>query len=305
MVVGGGDEDLGTGAVGGPLHRGGHGFGVVFGEAGDGRSGAAEPATEGTGFLGGGDHGIEAGDEAGAVGLVEGVAEAAGEGVVIRGGEGGGDRGGVRDVANGVGEGDRGREDVAGGIGLDFEVGDEEREVEARGDAEALVIAVAAGDDEAAEGGGGGVVGVAFELGAEAVDGVGAEGAVGELVEAVEDAEPDGDAAAEAAGARDGPSDFPREREGWACGGLEEAGGGGGDHRVRVGGVGAGDGDGIVETKGDAEGVEAGAEIGRGGGDANAGGGWHRGKIAVRAGRRKQLVGSVGGCDLTNRNDAG
>lgn len=83
-------------------------------------------------------------------------------------------------------------------VGFDFEVGDDDDDFELGLDFEAEAL-VGAGEGEAAEDGWCDVVWVAFCDGAELEELFLVEGFAGEFVEAHEDAEADGDAAAEAA----------------------------------------------------------------------------------------------------------
>ena len=63
--------------------------------------------------------------------------------------------------------------------------------------------AVGKGGGEASKGRWGGIVRMTFELGTKSVEGVLGQGVVGQMIEPVENPQPDGDAAAHASRARD------------------------------------------------------------------------------------------------------
>ena len=91
----------------------------------------------------------------------------------------------------------------------------------------------AGGDGESAECCGGGVVGVTFEGGTEAEEVVDGKGGICEGVEGAEEAEADGDGAAEASGGGYFAVDGPREIEAGAAGFVEESGNGFFSHGLR------------------------------------------------------------------------
>ena len=219
----------------------------------------------------------------GSVGLVEGIAEAFAHAFVLAGGEGGGDGAGVADIEDGVAVGDGGREDASGVFGEDLHVGDEEDEFETFVDWEAEGFAACVGEDEAAEGSWAGVVWVAFDLAAEGEETVAGEGIAAEFVEGGEDAEADGDAAAEASADGDIAGDGPLEAEFGDIGAAEEEPCAFPEHGVGwvdgEGGADAGDGEPVVEGEGDAEAIEAWSDVGRAAGDLDGDGGRHRGRV--------------------------
>lgn len=134
-----------------------------------------------------------------AVWLVQGVAEAVAHLCVLPRREGGRDGAGIADVEDGVAVRDGGREDAAGVFREHFHVRDEEDEFEIGSHGEAEEFAAGVGEDEAAERGWSGVVRVAFDFAAEGEESVAGEWGTAQVVEGGEDAEADGDAAAEAA----------------------------------------------------------------------------------------------------------
>ena len=266
-VVGAEDHDLRGGQHG--LHGGGDGLGVIEGEAGHGGPGAAEVAVEGAGVDAGGDGGREVRYSRGAVRLVQPVAHRAAEKFVASRGESGGHDAGVGGIADGVRVRDFEGQPDAGCLGVDFLGRHEENEAQGGVDVAAKINGVGPGGGEAAESGGGGIVGMSFEFGAEAVEVDGAEGCVGEGVETVQHAEPDGHAATESAGAGDVTRDGITKIERGQVGILEKCAGGGVDHFVLCRGGAAPHGDAVVEVEGDAEAIEARPQVGAGGRDAH------------------------------------
>ena len=252
-------DDAACAGWGGGEHGAHDGLGVFEGEAANGGAAAAEETAEGAcAFTGGDDFGEERDEGFFAVGLVEVILECTFEHFVISRGEGGGNSAGIRATARGSEAGD-GVGEGAPCVGRgDFKIGDEEDEVQVGIDCKTRDL-FSTGDGETSEGGGGGVVGVAFEFGADLEKRGAVERGSGEFIEAGEEAEADGDAAAHAATAGDFAFDFPgkRKRLGFCL--LEKHFGGGGGHRVKCGAAFAGDGDLVKDAQRHAEGVVAGA----------------------------------------------
>ena len=252
-------DDAACAGWGGGEHGAHDGLGVFEGEAANGGAAAAEEAAEGAcAFTGGDDFGEERDEGFFAVGLVEVILECTFEHFVISRGEGGGDAAGIRAGfrrAEAVDVFGKNAPCVRRG---DFEIGDEEDEMQLGADFKARDF-ISPGDRKSSERGRCGVVGVAFEFGADLEKRGAVERGSGEFIEAGEEAEADGDAAAQAAAARDFTSDLPGEGEWLGFCLLEECFRGGGGHRVKCGAAFAGDGDLVKDAQRHAEGVVAGA----------------------------------------------
>ena len=108
-----------------------------------------------------------------------------------------------------------------------------------------------------------------FEIGTEQIEGRRIERSGGQFIEAMQDTEAHGNAAAEAAGAGDVPGDGPSVVEGCEAGGGEKRFRSGSDHAVRNRSGAPHDRHAIVQFECHTEAVESRTEIRAGGGDAH------------------------------------
>lgn len=258
-----------TGCRENPLHGGGHGSGIRDGDAGDGGPRAAQIPSERAGVRACLNGGGQVGGALRPVRLVQPVGQRTAEKVVSPAGERGGDQRGVGRVPHGVRVRNVAWQVHAGGIGLNLVGRDEDDKAHLGSDLAAEEDPVRARRGESAEGRGCRIVGVSLETGAEPVKGDAFERTSGEMVESVQDPEPDNDTAAEAAGPGHRPLDVPSEIEKRGARGLEERRRRGICHGMRRAGASASDGDTAVEIQGHAEAIEAGAQVGTGRGNAN------------------------------------
>lgn len=209
---------------------------------------------------------MEAGQEGGAVGLVETVGEGIFEGGVIFGEEGGGDEGGALNVGNRFGAFDLAGKDAACVFGFHGCGGN-------GGDAVEVGIDVGSepsiwqASAEATEGGGCDVVGMTFEFDGQSGDVFGRKGLVEAFVESEKDAEPDDDAAAKTARGGDFSLDFNGKGLAMDSGCGEKTIADGEEEGVVWKGFAVGDGDSVAHGEGEAEAIEAGAKVCGGGGD--------------------------------------
>ena len=132
-----------------------------------------------------------------------------------------------------------------------------------------FLVPITSGYDKAAKLGRGGVVGMPFEFGAEPENLGPLERPVDQRVQGVEDAEADGDAAAEAARARHFTGNGAGKSERFGARRAEKSARRLLRHRPGLETLGAGDGDEIIDLQGNAEAVEARAEIRSGGRNAH------------------------------------
>jgi len=223
VIVGGGDEGLGAGGIGGSEHGAGDFIGGAKGDGANGGTGAAQESAESAGGLGGSDRVVEKWDQFLAEGLVEMVAESAAEILIFAGSERGGDGAGVPGILDSFETVDPRRQESARFRGRDFEVRDQKDEMKAGGDGEHL-DGRAANDIEATIAGRRGIIGMTFQLCAEIENGATLERAPGELVQAMKEACSHRHAAAETAGLRNVARDDARKREGPGLGAFKEGG---------------------------------------------------------------------------------
>ena len=303
FVFGGEDADLGVGQF--AEHGLSDAIRVAQGKADDGGAGAAEPAAEGAGGDAGIDDAGELGDQLLSVRLVDTILEEPRQRGQVVGSKGGTDQGGAVEVMDGIGLGEVVGNEFAGHLGADFEAGNQRDEPGARADGNrdgADGGVEHSGHGEAAEDRGGGIIGVMFQAGEQLEELEAGEAGFAERIESGKDAKPDGDAGAESAG--DGHVAVEEDittKGSLACVGeetigslLDHGGGAAGGLRAErrqnsetTGAIGREPGV-VVEVEGDAEGVEARAEVGGRGGDAGGGGergGRHEGCLSGRDGR--------------------
>ncbi len=199
-----------------------------------------------------------------AVRLVEPVLHRSAQQIVVSAGEGRGDQGGVGAVFDRVAVIYYPRQGDARGIGLHLGCGYEHDETKVGRNVATEVDAIRTRGGEPSERRGRGVVRVSLEAGAHTVELDIVKRSSGQPVEPLEDAQPNGHAAAEAAGAGNIARDAPCEIEMGDARDLEKGGRGSVRHGVGLSRLRSPHRDAAVECQSHAETIETRAEIGAG-----------------------------------------
>jgi len=254
-----------------------HGFGdwlfIAGGKGHECRAGAGQVSSQCSGVFRGEDGFRSPRHQFEAVGLVKTVTQMVLEAVVFSGDKGGGDQGGVLDVFDGFREVDTLREDFAGGGGFEIPLGDDGDKAKFRADIRAEVR-MSITDAESAIESGNGIVRMAFQVNGQTEHLFRSQGAARQVIQAEEQSEANGNAAAQAPGLRDVSLHGDLERKGGHGSALEKGQGGSGKKRYGGSLCSGTNRDVVVEADRYAEGVKAGTEI-RGRGRNLIGDGWH------------------------------
>src|SRR5476649_1347820 len=139
-VVGGGDEGAGTGGTSSGEHGTRNFLRRAKGDGADRRTRSTQKGAERAGGFGSANHIVEEWDEFFAKRLVQMIGESATEFFVFARGECGGDGAGVLAVFHGLQAIDTGWQEPARLLGGNFEIRDQQNEVELRGNGEALPL---------------------------------------------------------------------------------------------------------------------------------------------------------------------
>lgn len=259
-VVRDGDDRTRAWGIGGGQEGAGKLFRRMKGNGADAGTGAAQKGSEGSSRFRGGDNAVKCGNEFFPKRLVQMIGEGALELLVLAGSKGGGDRAGVPATLHRLEPVDSRRQNPARLLGCDFEAGDQQNEMQLGRDRKHLAMRTPH-DVESAICGGGGVVGMSFQFGANFEKFLPLKRPTRELVQAMENSQPNGGAAAETTGPRDVPLDRAGKGECFAFGEFEKEPGCRTNHCTARAPFAPRDSDMIVNAQGHAEAIEARTEI--------------------------------------------